>query len=499
MAIRNDHSENSRAPSRAEELFQQQYSAICRTTDRLFVGLMLLQFAGGIFAALFVSPNTWIGATSEVHLHVWAAVFLGGAISSLPVYLGLKYPGRPITRHVIATAQVIYSALLIHLTGGRIETHFHVFVSLAFLSFYRDWRLLVFPTIVVAADHAIRGIFWPLSVYGVFVESPFRWFEHAAWVIFEVIVLANSCYRSKTEMRESAERQEQLEITNQRLVETARQAGKAEIATSVLHNVGNVLNSVNVSAELVQDKVRGSTVSSFTKATDIMEQHLGDMGTYVTQDERGKHLPRFLIDVSRQLAGEEDLILDEINSLISNIDHIKAIVTTQQSHARGVSGVVEEVSLAELLEDAIHINTASMKRHSVATIREFDDVGPVLGDKQKILQILVNLISNAKYACMESENTNHELTVRLQRTGEDRVSIEVSDNGMGIAAENLTRIFAHGFTTREEGHGFGLHSAALAAKELGGRLTAYSNGLGTGATFTLEIPYQQVGVLQCTK
>ncbi|MDZ4779363.1 MAG: EAL domain-containing protein [Planctomycetia bacterium] len=199
-----------------EELFHQQSSQIFQATDRLFVVLMLAQWIAGIFAALWLSPNTWIGATSQVHLHVWAAVLLGGAITSLPVFLGLKYPGRPMTRHVIATAQVLWSALLIHLTGGRLETHFHIFVSLAFLSFYREWRLLVIPAIVVAVDHAIRGVLWPQSVYGVFVESPFRWIEHTTWVLFEVVVLAASCRRSRAGMRVSAERQAQLESTNQR-------------------------------------------------------------------------------------------------------------------------------------------------------------------------------------------------------------------------------------------------------------------------------------------
>ena len=290
----------------------------------------------------------------------------------------------------------------------------------------------------------------------------------------------------------------ELEALNKQLVDTARRVGKAEVATSVLHNVGNVLNSVNVSAGLVQDKICESGVASLVKAVSIMEQRLDDLGTYVTEDERGKHLPKFLIDVSRQIAGDEEVILNEVNSLIGNIDHIKTIVSTQQTYAAGVSGVVEEVSLAELLEDAIRINKASMKRHAVEIIQQFDDMAPVLVDKQKLLQIVVNLISNAKYACIESDNEVCRLVVSLRHLGEDRVSIEVQDNGIGIAVENLTRIFAHGFTNRNEGHGFGLHSAALATEELDGSLTAFSDGPGAGATFTLEIPYQRAEVSVCT-
>ena len=292
--------------------------------------------------------------------------------------------------------------------------------------------------------------------------------------------------------------EKELESLHRQLVGAARKAGNAEVATSVLHNVGNVLNSVNVSAGLVRDKIRGAGVSDLTKVVSSMEQHLDDLGTYLTQDERGKHLPRFLIHLGGQMVANEETILEEVDLLIGNIDHIKTIVATQQSYASGISGLIEEVSLVELLEDAIHINRASMKRHSVTVVRQLDDVGPVLVDKQKLLQVVVNLISNAKYACIESGNEPKQLTVSLHRSGEDRVRIEVRDNGMGIAPENLTRVFAHGFTTRKEGHGFGLHSAALAAKELDGSLTADSDGVGNGATFTLELPYQEARVSLCT-
>ena len=289
----------------------------------------------------------------------------------------------------------------------------------------------------------------------------------------------------------------ELKSLNQQLVNSARQAGKAEIATSVLHNVGNVLNSVNVSAGLIQDKVRRSNVSRLTKATSMMEQHLHDLGTYITHDDRGKHLPRFLIEVSREMASEEEKILDEVHSLVNNIEHIKIIVTEQQSHARGVSGLIEEVSLAELLDNAIRINMASMHRHSVDVIRQYDELAPALVDKQKLLQIVVNLISNAKYSCLESGHEVKQVTVCLRSVGEDRVAVEISDNGMGIAPENLTRIFAHGFTTRKEGHGFGLHSAALTAESLEGSLAATSDGPGAGATFILELPYQTAEAPAC--
>ena len=196
---------------RANELFTSYQRDIYKSTDRLFAGLMGFQWIAGIIFALWVSPLAWYGAVSRTHIHVWAAVVVGGIISLFPALLGLLRPGRPSTRYTIAVAQMLMGALLIHLTGGRLETHFHVFGSLAFLAFYRDWRVLIPATIVVALDHMLRGMFWPQSVYGVLVVSQWRWVEHAAWVAFEDVFLVVSCLRSVAEMRDTAERTATLE------------------------------------------------------------------------------------------------------------------------------------------------------------------------------------------------------------------------------------------------------------------------------------------------
>jgi two-component system, sensor histidine kinase and response regulator len=196
---------------RAEEHFVAHEQGIYRRTDRLFAGLMVFQFVAAIAAALWISPRTWIGDRSEVHVHVSAAIFLGGAITSLPVLMAILRPGRILTRHTIAVGQALTSALLIHLLGGRIETHFHVFGSLAFLAFYRDWRVLISFSAVVAADHLLRGVFWPQSVFGVIAASDWRWAEHAGWVVFEDVFLIRSCIASRREMRQIADRQARLE------------------------------------------------------------------------------------------------------------------------------------------------------------------------------------------------------------------------------------------------------------------------------------------------
>jgi diguanylate cyclase (GGDEF)-like protein len=202
---------------RAAELFNEHRKSIFRHTDRMFAVLMTVQWLAGIAAALWISPKTWAGPYSQTHVHVWAAVFLGGAVSLFPVALALSRPGEPSTRFVIATAQMLMSSLLIHLTGGRIETHFHVFGSLAFLAFYRDWRVLVPATVVVAADHFLRGLFWPESVYGVLTVSNWRWLEHAGWVLFEDTFLFIAVRRSVSEMRDIAARTAEGERLNEGL------------------------------------------------------------------------------------------------------------------------------------------------------------------------------------------------------------------------------------------------------------------------------------------
>src|SRR2546421_715434 len=201
---------------RAEALFRDQQQAIYLRTDRLFAWLLPAQWIGAVAFALILTPYTWNGESSAVHIHVWASIFLGGALTVFPVWMTYAWPGTAATRHIIAVAQMLMSALLISLTGGRIETHFHVFGSLVVLSFYRDWRVLVPATLVVALDHFLRGLYLPYSVYGVLSASPWRSIEHAGWVIFENVFLVISCFRSIREMRFIANRTAALEASDQR-------------------------------------------------------------------------------------------------------------------------------------------------------------------------------------------------------------------------------------------------------------------------------------------
>jgi len=282
------------------------------------------------------------------------------------------------------------------------------------------------------------------------------------------------------------------ENLHRQLLQTSRQAGMAEVATGVLHNVGNVLNSVNVSATLVADQLRHSKVSNVARVCALLREHEADLAGFLSSDPKGRMIGPYLASLEETLAVERTSMTSELTNLQKNIEHIKDIVAMQQSYAT-ISGVAETVSVPDMLEDAIRMNAGSLARHDIDIVRDYGARPVITAEKHKVLQVLVNLIRNGKYACDESGRTDKQLILRT--TANERcVSISVIDNGVGIPQENLTRIFAHGFTTRKEGHGFGLHSGALAAKELGGSLTGYSAGPGKGATFTLELPYKSEAV-----
>ena len=226
--------------------------------------------------------------------------------------------------------------------------------------------------------------------------------------------------------------------------------------------------------------------SSLARVVLLLQEHAQDLGAFVTNDSRGKHLSEHLAQLSEHLIAEQATNVRELVSLRQNVEHIKEIVAMQQNYAT-FGGVKEMVNVVNLVEDSLRMNESALSRHQVEVVREFEPVPTLNVDKHTILQILVNLLRNAKHACQDSGRADKRLTVRVAN-GDGRIRISVIDNGVGIPPENLTRIFNHGFTTRKDGHGFGLHSSALAAKEMGGSLTVHSDGPGQGAEFTLELP-----------
>ncbi|MCP2073133.1 UNVERIFIED_ORG: signal transduction histidine kinase [Pseudomonas lini] len=274
--------------------------------------------------------------------------------------------------------------------------------------------------------------------------------------------------------------------TQTQLAAVARQAGMAEIATNVLHNVGNVLNSVNISAELVTRKLRNSKALGLGKAVQLMNQHAEDLGDYISHDEKGKLLPGYLNQLVEALAVEQQSMTNELEQLSKSVDHIKEIVSAQQSYA-GASSIAEAVQIKELIEDALRMNAGIIAARQITVVRDFAETPLLQLDKHRVLLILVNLIKNASSAMDDRPERSPQITLHSEVQQENTLAIKVIDNGEGIASENLTRIFAHGFTTRKDGHGFGLHSCVLAAMEMGGSLEAHSDGPGKGATFTLKL------------
>ena len=302
--------------------------------------------------------------------------------------------------------------------------------------------------------------------------------DEAGKIIQEITILEDITASKRTE--------KELAETYKTLMDASRVAGMAEVATGVLHNVGNVLNSINVSTNVLADSLQHSRVSSVSKLSQLLHSHAGDLGKFLTDDPQGQRILPYLDTLADHLAGEQQRLLSELESLRRNVDHIKDIVSMQQNYAK-VAGVAETLAPAELFEDALRMNAAALSRHDIEVVREFGQSPAVQVERHKVLQILINVIRNAKYALDDGPQANRRLLLRIETAG-GFVRYVISDNGVGIPPENLTRIFSHGFTTRKDGHGFGLHSAALAAHEMGGRILVHSDGPGRGATFTLELP-----------
>jgi PAS domain S-box-containing protein len=293
--------------------------------------------------------------------------------------------------------------------------------------------------------------------------------------------------RDVTKLKEA---ESKLEETHKRLSHVSRMAGMAEVATDILHNVGNVLNSVNVSCSMVIGRLQEAPATNLARIPQLLKEQSGKLDAFLTTDPKGKKIPDYLGALAKVIEEQRTFALGELEQLRQHIDHIKQVVAMQQNYAK-VAGLEEQVTVSDLIEDSLRLNASALVRHRVELVRDYEPVPQLMVDKHKVLQILVNLISNAKYAASSSHRDDKIVTVRTRAISPERLQIQVADNGIGIAPENITRVFGHGFTTRPDGHGFGLHSGAIAATELGGSLTVQSEGLGLGATFTLELPLKR--------
>ncbi len=288
------------------------------------------------------------------------------------------------------------------------------------------------------------------------------------------------------DIRERKAAESRLKEAQRQLVDASRQAGMAEIATGVLHNVGNVLNSVNVAGNVVRDQIRGSRLGSVSKLADLLESQQHRLGSFFEQDPKGQKVPGFLRDLATHLNSERETMLKETDLLLSSIDHIKTIVSSQQSFA-GQGGAVEVLAIESVIEAALDMYESAFIEADIEVRRDFRAAVPVEVDRHKALQIIVNFLTNARRAIDERGGGDMRVVIRTKNE-DGRVCVSVTDTGNGIPAENLEQVFNHGFTTKEDGHGFGLHSSANAAAEMGGHISCHSDGIGRGATFSLFLP-----------
>jgi signal transduction histidine kinase/ActR/RegA family two-component response regulator len=431
---------------RAEELFQQHRQEVFRTTDRLFGRLMLFQWAAAILIALCVSPLSWAGQSSQVHAHVWAAIFLGGAITIFPVWLTHVWAGRAFTRHVVAVAQMLMSALLIGLTGGRIETHFHVFGSLVILSFYHDWRVLIPATIVVGLDHFFRGVYWPYTVYGVLSASPWRSIEHACWVAFENVFLVIACLSSVRKMRFIANRTAKLEASE----EAAQQANRAKdkFLGVLSHELRSPLTPVL------------GVVSYLAKQSSKLPPELrSEMEMIRRNVELEARLIDDLLDTTRIASGKLELTLQ-----------------VTDAHA--------------VIHDAFDICAQDIRTKSLSVKWDLEAAEhQVMADPVRFQQVCWNILNNA----VKFTPPDGSILVRSHNDAEDNFVLEIVDNGIGIEPEALSRIFdafeqgQRSITREFGGLGLGLAISKSLVDSHGGRLEALSSGRNTGASFKLTL------------
>jgi two-component system, sensor histidine kinase and response regulator len=493
--------------SRAQQLYTAQKQDVYVRTDRLFAILMSIQWLVGVAFAFFVSPRSWTGLESQTHIHVWAAIFLGGVITCFPVWMALVQPGKRATRHMIAVGQMLMSALLIHLSGGRIETHFHVFGSLAFLAFYRDWYVLITASTIVAADHGLRGLLWPQSVYGVSGIEPWRWVEHTGWVLFEDVFLTISIKQSQKEMWDGACRQADVEQTNQ-IIEAKVAERTAQLAMEI--------------------EYRKETETALADRAKELDENLIELGQLSKDLEQSRDQAvrasrfksEFLANMSHEIrtplnavVGMSDLLMRtplsdeqrEYCMIVNNsADALLGLINDILDYSKIEAGKLEleiiEFDIAELLEGAAELVAERARAKQLSLITYVDPGMPrlVRGDPARIRQVLLNFLSN-------SIKFTHagEIVIRAEQGATDstnriQVNFSVADTGIGINEASRERLFhpftqADASTTRKYGGtGLGLVICKRIVEAMAGTIH-FESVDGEGSTFGFAIELEPCG------
>lgn len=488
----------SAVQSRSNELLAISRRDIHESTDRVFTWLMPFQFVAGIIAALVISPRTWAGTTSAPHVHVWAAVVVGGLISGVPVWFTIYRRGEKLTRHVVAIGQMLTSALLIHLSGGRIETHFHIFGSLAFLAFYRDWKVLVTATIVVAGDHWFRGAYFPQSVYGVLAATSWRWLEHAGWVIFEDVILMLSCAVGMREMRKLSDKRAELEQANAEIeARVARRTEELSASESRARRTAGTLEMVNEELKEKQqeyvrlNKALEEASKAAADASAVKSAFLANMSHEIRTPMTA------ILGFAEILKQHQDNPSDRINAanvIERNGQHLMAIINDILDLSKIEAGRMEvertDCDVEELLKDVESLFQFRARDKGIEFAIRLGAPIPrsIKSDPVRLKQAIVNLVGNA----IKFTRAGSVVLEVAGEKSEQQLVFRVVDTGPGLTPEECDRLFqpftqSDVTTTRKfGGTGLGLAITRSLSELLGGHVTVQSTP-GKGSTFTLTV------------